>query len=86
MKSRLRRISLYALAWFCLAIAALSFIIPFLPTTVPIIVGLVFLSNEYAWAHRWLQKFKDKFPKAGGMVIRVERWLHGEEKPDSTEL
>ena len=79
MKSRLRRIAFYVLAWFCLGVAALSFILPFLPTTVPVIIGLVILSNEYAWAHRWLEKFKNKFPKAGGMVLRVERWIHGEE-------
>ncbi len=77
MRSSLRRWSLYALAWLCLAIAALSIIIPVLPTTVPLVVGLVILSNEYAWAHRWLQKFKDRFPKAGGVVLRVEKWIHG---------
>ncbi len=83
MRSPLRRWSLYALAWFCLFIAALSMILPFLPTTVPVIVGLVILSNEYAWAHRWLQKFKNRFPKAGGIVIKVERWIHGEDVSES---
>ncbi len=82
MKSRLRYWFFYALAWFCLAIAALSFILPFLPTTVPAVVGLVILSNEYAWAHRWLQKFKDRFPKVGGIVLRVEKWIHGEPEPN----
>jgi hypothetical protein len=81
VRSPLRRWSLYVLAWFCLLIAALSFVIPFLPTTGPIIIGLVILSTEYAWAHRWLEKFKKKFPKVGGMVLKVETWIHGGPPP-----
>ncbi len=81
MSSRIRRYALIALAWTCLGIAALSFIIPFLPTTVPTIVGLVILSAEYEWAGRWLEKFKVRFPKAGGMVARVEAWIHGDPEP-----
>ena len=85
MKSQLRRWSLYVLAWFCLLIAALSFILPFLPTTVPVIIGLVILSTEYAWAHRWLEKLKNRFPKVGGIIHRVQAKIHGTNHPDSTD-
>ena len=85
MKSPLRRWSLYVLAWFCLFIAALSFILPFLPTTVPIVVGLVILSTEYAWAHRWLEKVKTRFPKAGGFIHKVQRKIHGESSTESNQ-
>ena len=77
MRSPLRRWSLYVLAWFCLIIAALSFILPFLPTTIPAVVGLVILSTEYAWAHRWLQKLKNRFPKVGGIIHKVQTKIHG---------
>ena len=77
MRARLRRWSLYALAWFCLLTAALSFVLPFLPTTVPTIVGLVILSTEYAWAHRWLEKLKNRFPKVGGLIHRAQTRIHG---------
>lgn len=85
MKSQLRRWSLYVLAWFCLLIAALSFILPFLPTTVPVIVGLVILSTEYAWAHRWLEKLKNRFPKVGGIIHKVQSKIHGTKDPDITD-
>ena len=85
MKSQLRRWSLYVLAWFCLLIAALSFILPFLPTTVPVIIGLVILSTEYAWAHRWLEKLKNRFPKVGGIIHKVQSKIHGSGERDSTD-
>lgn len=85
MRARLRRWSLYALAWFCLLIAALSFILPFLPTTIPAVVGLVILSTEYAWAHRWLEKLKDRFPKIGGIIHKVQTKIHGKSDETSSE-
>ncbi len=81
MSKAVGRWLLVVLAWFCLTIAALSMIIPFLPTTVPVIVGLVILSAEYEWAGRWLEKFKAKFPRAGGLVSKVHAWVHGEPEP-----
>jgi hypothetical protein len=81
LKSKLRRWSLYALAWFCLLIAGLSFIIPVLPTTIPAVVGLVILSTEYAWAHRWLEKVKNRFPKVGGLIEKVQTRIHGGQIP-----
>jgi hypothetical protein len=76
LKLQLRRWSLYALAWFCLLVAGLSFIIPVLPTTIPAVVGLVILSTEYAWAHRWLEKLKNRFPKVGGLIHKVQAKIH----------
>jgi uncharacterized membrane protein YbaN (DUF454 family) len=85
LKTRLRRWSLYALAWFCLLIAALSFVLPFLPTTIPVVVGLVILSTEYAWAHRWLEKLKNRFPKVGGIIHKVQTKIHGRNSEISSE-
>jgi uncharacterized membrane protein YbaN (DUF454 family) len=85
LKTRLRRWSLYALAWFFLLIAALSFVLPFLPTTIPVVVGLVILSTEYAWAHRWLEKLKNRFPKVGGIIHKVQTKIHGRNSEISSE-
>jgi hypothetical protein len=76
LRQQLRRWSLYVLAWICLLIAGLSFIIPVLPTTIPAVVGLVILSTEYAWAHRWLEKVKNRFPKVGGLIQKVQTKIH----------
>ena len=72
VKDRLRRWALLTLAWMCLTVAALSLVIPFLPTTVPVIVGLLILSTEYAWAHRTLERWKVRWPKFAAVVDKVE--------------
>lgn len=73
MKKRLKRWTLQAFAWTLLTIAALGFPIPFFPTTLLIIIGLLILSPQYDWARRWLDKLKTKFPKLTVVIDRFER-------------
>ena len=53
--------------------------LPVLQGILFLLIGLIILSSEYAWAHHWLQKLRQRFPKIAEQSDRAseraEAWL-----------
>lgn len=50
-------------------------ILPILPGWIFVIIGLVLLSREEAWARRWRDKLRARFPQLNAPVDRLEAWF-----------
>lgn len=42
--------------WLCILIGAAGLVLPFMPGTVLLLIGLTLLSKHYAWARRLLER------------------------------
>jgi hypothetical protein len=55
--------------------------LPVLQGVLFLLIGLLILSSEYVWAHRLLERLKQRFPTLTGRAHSVSRavhaWLHG---------
>lgn len=88
MTKEIKRILLMVAGWACLALGIAGLFLPFLQGILLIMIGLGILSTEYAWAHRWVTRLKDRFPGADRQFQRVRSkvlkrfsWLGFRERP-----
>jgi uncharacterized membrane protein YbaN (DUF454 family) len=51
--------------WGFILLGIVGLFLPVLQGVLFILVGLVILSSEYAWAHQWLTRLRERFPKLG---------------------
>ncbi|MEP7236049.1 MAG: PGPGW domain-containing protein [Ignavibacteriota bacterium] len=76
-----RKINLVA-GWIFVLLGIAGFILPVLQGFLFLIVGLLFLSKEYVWAHRFLERLKqgvnNSFPKLGQTFDNAEKYLNNE--------
>jgi uncharacterized protein len=59
-----KRVALLVAGWMFLVLGAAGLIVPVLPGVVFLLLGLSFLSLEYAWARRWNSHLLRRFPAA----------------------
>lgn len=75
--------------WGFLLLGFIGLFLPVLQGILFIVIGLVILSAEYAWAHRLLQRAKQKFPGIARHVERAKEFVEkhmrrmGTRRPDS---
>jgi uncharacterized membrane protein YbaN (DUF454 family) len=60
----MKRISVQVLGWVLLALGVAGLFLPLLPGIPLALAGLVILARDYAWAHRLVTKFRERFPKS----------------------
>lgn len=60
----LKRAALFVAGWMFLVLGAAGLVLPVLPGVVFLLLGLSFLSLEYAWARRWSSHLLRRFPAA----------------------
>jgi uncharacterized membrane protein YbaN (DUF454 family) len=78
MKPAIKRILVVVAGWSFILLGIVGLVLPFLQGVLFILVGLIILSSQYAWARRLLEKLRRRFPKIGGladqMAAKVTAW------------
>jgi uncharacterized protein len=69
------RIVTLVLGYSFLALGVVGLVLPFLQGVLFIVVGLLLLSREAAWARRVLDRLKSRHPRLGGMITRSDAWV-----------
>jgi len=65
VKSLTKRILVLIAGWGFILLGIVGLFLPVLQGVLFLLVGLIILSSEYAWAHRLLAKLRQRFPKIG---------------------
>jgi len=65
--------------WGFVALGVAGLFLPFLQGVLLLLVGLSILSSEYVWAHKLLQKLRERFPSLSSRLEAARRraraWL-----------
>ncbi len=80
MKPKLKRIVILIVGWTFILLGIAGLFLPILQGILFLLIGLIILSSEYVWAHRLLQKLKNRFPKIAHAseeaAHRADKWFH----------
>jgi uncharacterized membrane protein YbaN (DUF454 family) len=68
MAGKFKRIAIIIVGWMFLVLGIAGLFLPILQGVLFILVGLIILSTEYAWAHRLLTRLKHRFPRLGHLA------------------
>lgn len=63
MKSARKRIAGLIVGWSFIILGVAGLVLPFLQGVLFILIGLIILSSQYAWARLALAKLRKRFPK-----------------------
>ncbi len=79
MKTGLKRICVLIAGWSFILLGLVGLVLPFLQGILFILVGLIILSSQYAWARLLLAKLRKRFPKIGRIAdktaAKATTWL-----------
>ncbi len=79
MKNRVRRTSVLIAGWSFILLGIVGLVLPFLQGVLFIILGLIVLSSQYAWARLLLAKLRKRFPKMARVAdegaTKATSWL-----------
>jgi len=68
------------IGWTFIVLGIAGLFLPLLQGVLFLMIGLVILSTEYAWAHHLLARIKARFPKLAQTLdharSKAARWLH----------
>jgi uncharacterized protein len=89
MGPRTKKIAVLIAGWGFILLGIVGLVLPFLQGILFILVGLIILSSQYAWARHLLAKLRERFPKISGVAdhsaARAAAWLKhfsGQHKSD----
>jgi uncharacterized membrane protein YbaN (DUF454 family) len=71
MRSRLNHVALLIAGWGFILLGIAGLFLPFLQGVLFILIGLTILSTQYAWAHRWMTRLHQRFPKLSAAADRL---------------
>ncbi len=60
-----KRALVLIIGWVFIVLGIIGLFLPVLQGVLFLMIGLVILSSEYVWAHRLLQKLRQRFPAIG---------------------
>jgi hypothetical protein len=60
-----KRLLILIVGWVFIVLGIIGLFLPVLQGMLFLIIGLLILSSEYVWAHRLLQKLRQRFPAIG---------------------
>ena len=79
MRTKLKRILVLIVGWIFILVGIAGLFLPVIQGILCIVIGLIILSTEYVWAHKLLQKLKNKFPKIAHAseeaAEKAEKWF-----------
>jgi uncharacterized protein len=79
MKPRTKRIVVQIAGWSFILLGIVGLVLPVLQGVLFILVGVIILSSQYAWARVLLAKLRKRFPKAGCLAdeaaAKATTWL-----------
>ena len=80
MQPRMKKLLSMTVGWGFIVIGILGLFLPFLQGILFLLVGLIILSKHYAFAQRWLDKLKHRFPAAFDLAhefrVRLMKRFH----------
>ena len=68
MKAQIKHILIQVVGWIFIVLGVIGLFLPILQGILFLLIGLVILSSEYAWAHHLLEKLRERFPKLSSKV------------------
>jgi uncharacterized membrane protein YbaN (DUF454 family) len=79
MKPGVKRVLVLVAGWSFILLGIAGLFLPFLQGVLFILVGLILLSSQYAWARLLLRKLRQRFPRIGraadAATARAANWL-----------
>jgi uncharacterized protein len=79
MKPRNKRIVVQIAGWSFILLGIVGLILPVLQGVLFILVGVIILSSQYAWARVLLEELRKRFPKVGRLAdeaaAKATTWL-----------
>jgi uncharacterized membrane protein YbaN (DUF454 family) len=74
-----KKIIVLALGWGFVALGLIGLFLPVLQGILFLLIGLLILATEYAWAHRLLQRIRARFPAIASVCDdakgKAEHWI-----------
>jgi uncharacterized membrane protein YbaN (DUF454 family) len=64
----MKRVAMIGAGWMLLALGAAGLVLPVIPGILFLLIGLTILSVEYAWARRWVDALRRRFPAANDKI------------------
>jgi len=78
MSGKAKRLLLLLAGWAFIVLGILGLFLPVLQGVLFLLIGLIILSSEYAWAHNLLHKLRERFPRVGAAAdqasARADAW------------
>ena len=79
VKAKLKRIGILIVGWAFIVLGIIGLVLPVLQGILFLLIGLLILSTEYAWAHNLLHKLRQKFPRIASQMdqarLKAQRWM-----------
>ena len=79
MRAAAKRIAVLLVGWAFVLLGIAGLFLPVLQGILFILIGLIILSSEYIWAHKLLQRLRQRFPaivhKADQAQVRAAAWM-----------
>jgi uncharacterized membrane protein YbaN (DUF454 family) len=75
-QAKIKKLIVLLLGWAFIAIGVVGLFLPVLQGVLFLLIGLFILSSEYVWAHRLLQKIRERFPKLAARCEEASRKAH----------
>ena len=79
MKTLAKRVLVQIVGWAFILLGIVGLVLPILQGVLFLLIGLMILSTEYAWAHHLLSKIRQRFPKLSDKVDqtaqKASEWL-----------
>ncbi len=69
----MKRILLIITGWMFIVLGVAGLFLPVLQGILFIVIGLLILSREYAWARNWLLRLEQRFPQLSRKAHRMAR-------------
>lgn len=73
MLTKLKKIALLSLGWAFVVLGIAGLFLPVLQGALLLLIGLLILSSEYAWAVQILRKIRTRFPFAAHQLETASR-------------
>jgi len=79
MRAAAKRLGVLLLGWAFILLGIAGLFLPVLQGILFLLIGLIILSSEYVWAHKLLQRLRNRFPgiarKADEAQVRAAGWM-----------
>ncbi|HWR35519.1 MAG TPA: PGPGW domain-containing protein [Clostridia bacterium] len=80
MRSRAKRVLIISVGWMFIILGIAGLVLPVLQGILFLLIGLIILSTECAWAHNLLQGLRNRFPRIAAHInhaeLHAKAWLH----------
>ncbi len=78
MQARFKKVLMLVTGWGFILVGIAGLFLPVLQGMLFLFIGLFILSSEYVWAHRLLQKLRDRFPRLDSrwneVTLKAHKW------------